>query len=63
MATVGLGQVPQEPQLHRPSQADCGSPLAPGCLQTLQGEVDPPWSSRAASSAKPTGQNCKFLWV
>lgn len=54
MATMGLGQVPS------PSQVDCGSPLAPGCLQTLQGEVDPLWSSRAASSAEPTGQNCKF---
>lgn len=54
MATKGLGQVPS------PSQVDCGSPLAPGCLQTLQGEVDPLWSSRAASSAEPTGQNCKF---
>ena len=38
MATVGLGQVPQEPQPHRSSQEDHRSPLAPGCPQTLQGE-------------------------
>lgn len=38
VATVGLGQVPQEPQPHRSSQEDHGSPLAPGCPQTLQGE-------------------------
>lgn len=38
MATVELGQVPQEPQPHRSSREDHGSLLAPGCPQTLQGE-------------------------